>query len=83
MRITHRGQKLFTSKTGRIDESKPVTIIMTAVLQYGGRPYTYAQRRQRVGPLQSSGEPAPGDKVWTSTRLICDLSKPAMSRAKP
>lgn len=33
--MTHRGQKLFTSKTGRIYECKPVTIIMTASCNTG------------------------------------------------
>lgn len=43
--MIHRGQKLVTSKTGRIYESKPVTIIMIAVLQYGERPYTSSANR--------------------------------------
>ncbi|EAM9431874.1 TPA_asm: hypothetical protein G0G78_25935 [Salmonella enterica] len=41
--MIHRGQKLFDFKNRPDIRKQPVTIIMTAVLQYGGRPYTYTE----------------------------------------
>ncbi|WP_223302869.1 HipA N-terminal domain-containing protein [Halotalea alkalilenta] len=38
---------------------------------------------RRKAAAQVSGEPTLGERVWTSTCLICVMSKPTMSCVKP